>query len=609
VPERLSRATTPVLFAFVVCFLGVAVPANAAPPPNDNFADATEITGLPAEATGSNVDATREPDEPVAGNGSIWFKWTAPTDGGVTVVLGGCAPPFQDAVQATLSVAVFVRSPVFGLVPVQLTFHAETGRVYWIAISSSFAGPPGPVPDPDICVRLLPGPPNDEFANATPLSGFPVGANYESSSELGPPTTEPSEPDHAGDQTNTGSVWYSWTAPVERPVVLRLCGAFAAVAVYTGDRVNELHWIVTRRGRPKACGGRGGASVVFNASAGEAYRIAVAGPSSFQLLIGTQLAVLAGRPPAVLYTAFPGQTDNLTLRLNGAGPDRALLVEAAGVPAANGCDAGGSGAQLRCPIPGRTEFALDVDLGDADDTADIDLLGPVRPSSGGFFARRVSGGDGSDTLAGSAGAYRFDNGWTGGLSLSGGRGRDRILGGGGYDVILGGPGADEINPGAGSDAVNSGSGADRVQSVDSSSDHIACHSGRDEARLDGVDLAGKGCERRELSSPARAVPISAVLSNDDGDDDDHLEISVACPLDARRGCATKVVAAVEPHRTITRRLHVRRGRSGMVKMYTFSERLLSRGVRVTAVTKRRRGGRLTVTRRLPVFDARYEGEG
>lgn len=605
---KIVRTLTTALFASVVCVLAVAVPANAAPPPNDNFADATEMTGLPAEATGSNVDATREPDEPSTGNYSIWFKWTAPTDSGVTVVLGGCAPPFQDTVQGPLTVAVFVQSPVFGLGAVQTTFHAEAGRVYRIAVGSYITSG-APVSDPDICVRLLPGPANDDFAKATALTGFPVSATYESSSEPGGSTREPGEPDHANQMSSppSGSLWYSWTAPADRPVVLRVCGGFGAVAVYNGDRVDALRWVLTRGARNRSCGGRGGASVAFNAIAGEAYRIAVAGPSDFQLLVGTQLAVLGGPAPTLLYRAFGGQTDNLKLRLDGAGADRALLVEAAGVPAANGCDAGASGAQLRCPIPGRTDFAVDVDLGDADDTADVDLLGPVRAPEGISPVRQVSGGDGDDTLAGSAGAYRFDLGWTGGLLLIGGPGADHILGGDGYDWIHGGSGPDQINPGAGTDAVNSGSGADRVQSVDSASDSIRCDAGRDRARLDGLDLP-RGCERRALSSPARAVPTGAALSNDDGDDEDHLVVSVACPFDARRGCATKIVAAVEPHRTITRHLRLRRGRSGLVVTYAFSERLLSRGVRVIVVTDRPRGGTLRAARRLPVFDDRYEGE-
>jgi hypothetical protein len=75
-----------------------------AAPPNDNFADAAELGGLPAEATGSTVDATREPGEPNhSGQGegqSIWFKWRAPADRGVTLVSYGCAPRFRTRFRA-----------------------------------------------------------------------------------------------------------------------------------------------------------------------------------------------------------------------------------------------------------------------------------------------------------------------------------------------------------------------------------------------------------------------------------------------------------------------------------------------------------------------------
>jgi RTX calcium-binding nonapeptide repeat (4 copies) len=590
----------------------------AAPPPNDDFADATEMTGLPAEATGSNVEATTEADEPAVGARSIWFKWTAPTDSGVTVVFSGCAQPFQDTVPTSLTFAVFVKSPVFGLRQLQPTFHAEAGRVYLVAIASSVSGGSQPVSDPDICVRLLPGPANDEFPTATPLDGFPVTATYKSSTEVGGATAEPGEPDHEGDDvsgpipSSSGSVWYSWTAPANGPVMLRVCGAFNAVAVYTGNHLGALSWVLTRRPRGSGhspCGGPTGASALLHAAEGETYRIAVTGPSDFQLLIGTQLAALAGPgPPALVYTGFPGQTDNLKLQLTGDGPERAVLVEADGLSGANGCQVDVAAGNLRCPVPGRAAIALDVDLGDGNDSADVDLLGPGRPPSDGGPVRRVSGGDGDDTLAGSAGASLLDNGWAGGLALIGGRGDDSIVGGRGDDSIGGGPGADAINPGAGTDAVSGGSGDDRVQSVDGSSDNIRCDAGRDRARLDGVDLSQNGCERRELSSPARAVPSSAFISNSEGEDEDYLVIFIACPLDAGRGCTTKIEALVQPGRTITRQLHLRPGRSGLVQTYTFSEGLLRRGIRVTATTRRRHGGTLKFTRRLPVFDDRYEGE-
>ena len=57
---------------------------GAAPPPNDNFADAIELQGASGQATGSNDGATLESNEPSynrtqdSGN-SVWWKWTAPS--------------------------------------------------------------------------------------------------------------------------------------------------------------------------------------------------------------------------------------------------------------------------------------------------------------------------------------------------------------------------------------------------------------------------------------------------------------------------------------------------------------------------------------------------
>ena len=56
---------------------------------NNNFASATAISGSSATATGTNVGATKETGEPAhagnAGGHSVWWTWTAPTTGTVTL--------------------------------------------------------------------------------------------------------------------------------------------------------------------------------------------------------------------------------------------------------------------------------------------------------------------------------------------------------------------------------------------------------------------------------------------------------------------------------------------------------------------------------------------
>jgi uncharacterized delta-60 repeat protein len=59
------------------------------PPPNDNFASATVLTGDWGSTSVDNSTATHEPGEPsIAGfppNASVWYQWTAQADGEVTL--------------------------------------------------------------------------------------------------------------------------------------------------------------------------------------------------------------------------------------------------------------------------------------------------------------------------------------------------------------------------------------------------------------------------------------------------------------------------------------------------------------------------------------------
>ena len=59
------------------------------PPPNDNFASATVLTGDWGSTNVNNSVATHEPGEPshagFPANASVWYQWTAPSDGEVTL--------------------------------------------------------------------------------------------------------------------------------------------------------------------------------------------------------------------------------------------------------------------------------------------------------------------------------------------------------------------------------------------------------------------------------------------------------------------------------------------------------------------------------------------
>ena len=58
-------------------------------PVNNNFANATVITGTSISVTGTNVGATTETGEPdpagVSVGKSVWWNWTAPVSGKVSL--------------------------------------------------------------------------------------------------------------------------------------------------------------------------------------------------------------------------------------------------------------------------------------------------------------------------------------------------------------------------------------------------------------------------------------------------------------------------------------------------------------------------------------------
>src|SRR5688500_13318746 len=76
----------------ITAFCAVASVGHAAIPDNDNFATRIALAGTNVTTTGSNVGATLEPgelDPSFEGGRSVWWSWTAPADGAVTITTAG----------------------------------------------------------------------------------------------------------------------------------------------------------------------------------------------------------------------------------------------------------------------------------------------------------------------------------------------------------------------------------------------------------------------------------------------------------------------------------------------------------------------------------------
>jgi subtilisin len=261
-------------------------------PTNDDFADAQQIgDGTHFTKGGHNVLATREePSEPdhlpdvggLVGEGSVWYAWTAPETGQVTI--NTCVSDFDtilnvytgDSFDAPLNPTAAnddncPTSYVFNPSGSKVTFDVTEGTSYKIAVSSYYAAS-------DYRGSFTLGvdyarPANDAFANAQEIGGTAATAD---GTNIGA-TRQTGEPDHLpGSTLSSGeeSVWYRWTAPSSGQVTLDTCASDfgALLALYTGGTVNALSPVPASS---DACEGSGGRKLLFEAVAGTTYRIAV----------------------------------------------------------------------------------------------------------------------------------------------------------------------------------------------------------------------------------------------------------------------------------------------------------------------------------------------
>jgi hypothetical protein len=119
-------------------------------PPNDDFANAEALAGLPATAAGTCIGASEETGEPnhagQPGSQSVWYSWTAPSDGPVTI--STCTSSFDTLLGvytgATVDALTEVASDNDACSPGSiLGFTATQGVTYMIAVDSY--GLPGTV--------------------------------------------------------------------------------------------------------------------------------------------------------------------------------------------------------------------------------------------------------------------------------------------------------------------------------------------------------------------------------------------------------------------------------------------------------------------------------
>jgi hypothetical protein len=252
--------------------------------PDDNFANRSLLSSssrLTLQA--NNNAATKEPGEPAhagnAGGKSLWWSWTAPTNGvlGLTTTNSSFDTLLAVYTGNTLAGLQLVASDAGS--PSMARFPVVAGTAYQIAVDGK-DGASG-----SICLSLtLSAEPNDDFANRLPLSGYPTvyGSNVNA-------TLEPDElliprnPEillHT-DWYGSRSVWWTWTAPEDTDVEMSTLGSDfdTCLAVYTGTALSNLVVLKCSGKEVYSNNGVGTSRITLKANAGTTYQIAVNGIS------------------------------------------------------------------------------------------------------------------------------------------------------------------------------------------------------------------------------------------------------------------------------------------------------------------------------------------
>ena len=263
----------------VILNLAAVVPGGVVVAANDNFAQRIAFLGQTNQVSASTTNATKESGEPNhggnAGGHSVWWSWSAPISGRVTLSTTNSSFDTTLAVYTGTNLASLVSvaenddiDAAFGVYQSAVTFQAVAGVAYQIAVDGHGEASGGVVltltqPTPEVMGG------NDLFASRYLITGQTntvIGVNTNATKEAG-------EPNHVG---NSGgrSIWWRWVAPASTAVTIDTFGSSfdTLLAVYSGTDVNSLTLVSADH-----LGSANGSTVTFLAVAGVEYQIAVDG--------------------------------------------------------------------------------------------------------------------------------------------------------------------------------------------------------------------------------------------------------------------------------------------------------------------------------------------
>lgn len=284
---RLFRPFVSLFLALTVLFAGVT-PALAAPPLNDNFADAEVITLLPFSFTVDVSEATNELDEPhfcAFMEKSTWFAFTPATTTFVqTDIQGSIGFGLMNVYQANGPAIFDLNFKTCVGLDAPYTFVAVAEQTYYLQVGT-ITGFDGSI---TVNLEQLPAPANDNFADAISIGSVPFSADFDFSGA----TVESGEPAPTScifDPPPFETLWYFYSPTQDESLLARMSPSSGSpfLGVYSGTDFNNM----TELG----CAMAGGA-VSFEATAGQTYYFQV---GSYFEEIGGATFILEPTPPPV----------------------------------------------------------------------------------------------------------------------------------------------------------------------------------------------------------------------------------------------------------------------------------------------------------------------
>jgi len=301
-------------------------------PPNDWFANrlvVTNTTGGSFYVTGSNLGATKEPGETWQGAASVWWSWTAPTNGEVLIELETYGTtmtyPWLNLYTGTNFSTLTRIAPRVEWGAGQKNYNdarfvVTAGTTYsiWVANRSGVQG------TYTLRGTFEPPPANDNFANRVTLTNTPGLFQYGYTTVNGynvKATKEAGEPWHAYNNFGGASVWWTWTAPhsgrasvAVRPIRYVFT---SIISLYTGNTVNNL----SRLTNSYSTCTDGSCSINAPVTAGTTYQIAVDGGDTGEFYLDLYGYFDTNAPSVSITNPFPGQAASAAVLVSGTSKD------------------------------------------------------------------------------------------------------------------------------------------------------------------------------------------------------------------------------------------------------------------------------------------------